>query len=477
MKHKQIASLLGVAIALVMLCSFATGGTATIGAAPVNTMIMASEADSEEDFVANSARISSMDVVLGTDGRIEAIVSAVVDNPLLERLRGLDCYVTFGGVKRQMTDDTGFIGRIVSDFLITKRFYLTDVGVIENGAQLEAVAKWQARRYPWSSWANQADKIGQKIFNIVDDDADAPNVQIEFSNINGNPLNDGVDDPLQFFAWTVIDPSGVSTGVYFIHDGDYTSPILLTESNDNPLVGSYELPQEIGTWQVMIVATDRDNDRPGDTSTRIAYSDIVTVTDDDTTVDITDLSATATMADVTITFTDVDYSGIASVDSVSVDGVPVTFSTSVDGTAWTVSFPNAWILELGTHHVELVITDADNDLPNDAATASFDTTFTITGDMVVGWTDAKLDELKSIVLSATGWKNKNNQIPMINKIEAVIKMKEAGNYAAAIEKLTNDILPKLTGKWIEDSWGFEALIDQILAGLNVLVSSTPVIRA
>lgn len=465
---KRILPLLAASVTILMLVSFASGNTAVALGGTSNNNISVSSSEIEEDE-GNSAKITSFDVITSTDGLVSVVISAIVTNPILERMVDMRAYLVYSGIEVLMNNAQ----KDKTSFSIVMTSYTENVARL-GYAEIWVVVDWtKGGKTQQSNW-----NYG---ITITDDDISAPNVQIEFTNANGNPLTDGVDDPLQAFAWSVADPSGFDAGVYLIHDGG--TPVLVDASYTNNFpyadAGTYELPQEIGTWQLKVVASDLDSDRAFDGSARVSYSDIITVIDDDVSVDIINLSATASADLITITFTDVDYSGINTVGDIIVDDFEYIFdySVSVDGSEWAITFSNIFILDIGLHSVGMIVTDADDDRPYDHVNEDFFTTFEITEPLVIEWADAKLDELKSLVLSAGGWNNKNNPNAMVNKIDAVIAMKECGEYEEAIEKLVHDIFPKLTGKWIVDTYGFEELIDSILSGLEALVSSTPIIRA
>lgn len=465
MKKNKMKLVLGTALVIMAAFSFASYGSAMPQGSTLDNEIAISS-DSEEE--SNTPRISSWDLVLSTDDRIEIVYSIVPGLPG-ETLVSTKSYLIFNGIKTLFTET--FI-LPPSSLLISKRATLVSGQINGIGsAKMFIEATWRFLGIERTSFLPNINGI---TFTIVDDDNDAPIVETGIYPSDTELLD---SDPLPIFWCTAADVSGIFNEVYFVHDEDF---IPLEDSDNNPFAGTYflgDFPLYIGTWQLLIVSSDRDTDRANDWKTTTAGSPVVTITDDDTTVDISDLSATATTTDVMVTFTDIDYSGIGMVEHVIVDGSVVPFMATDYGSWWEVTFMNAWVPVIGTHEVELVIMDADSDREEDFSVATFTTTFDITEPMVIEWTDEKLDDLKAMVeYVTTGWKNKNNHNAMINKIDAVIKMKENGCYVEAIEKMTDDIAPKLTGKWIDGSHWFSPLIDQILDGLNTLAySEGPVI--
>jgi hypothetical protein len=213
--------------------------------------------------------------------------------------------------------------------------------------------------------------------------------------------------------------------------------------------------------------------------------------DDDTSVDISNLDIVHNLNMVNVSFTDIDASTIASCDWVKVDGEIVFF----DYVKGMINFTNIWSLEMGNHLVEFQLTDADNDWIGDVSTQVFSIDLEITEADVVAWIDFELEELKTMVMECNCWKsnqgngkcgNNNNhyQKTMINKINEIIALKEAGHYNEALDKLTHDIMPKLVGEkdshghddfkntWVSDPEcmaNFKAQIDPIISAFNLII--------
>lgn len=178
--------------------------------------------------------------------------------------------------------------------------------------------------------------------------------------------------------------------------------------------------------------------------------------DDDSTVDITDLTADTTYEYVTIQFTDVDYSGIASLSNLMVDGNLIgEYTLSVDGNVWTVTMPFTWAINFDVHTATFDLSDSDNDRMGDSATDSFSVTFQLTEQDIVDWADAELEELITMCSECNCWQKKNYQATMINKINEVIALKESGQYAEAYSKLIHDVSPKLTGMKVNGNPDFK----------------------
>lgn len=292
------------------------------------------------------------------------------------------------------------------------------------------------------------------------------------------------------FSVTIGDDDTTAPVILWTYNGDYTDgnsgSIIVSAFDASGLLvdpsGEYAVPNELGTYVFEFTAIDADMDREGDVlSTTISVS--ITIVDDDTNVDIAGLSISHTLNFVTINFVDIDLSGITSCDWVMVDGNYVAFTYS-DG---TISFANIWNLQMGNHQIYFQLTDGDNDRLNDATSAIFSIVLTITEYDVVAWADAELEELIQMCMDCDSWLKKNGEKTIINKINEVIALKEAGKYMEAYNKLLHDIKPKLTGVKVDElgnsfgkpdfknAWvsqgcfaAFNAQINSILAALHLL---------
>ncbi len=119
----------------------------------------------------------------------------------------------------------------------------------------------------------------------------------------------------------------------------------------------------MGSYKITITATDNDNDRTlqSDSLTSVVSFSRMIVDDDIESPIISDITVENTLQNVIVTLTATDLSGIASFD-LTIDAIPVIpINQSQLGDTYTFILKNLWIMEFGTHTVELTVTDADTD--------------------------------------------------------------------------------------------------------------------
>lgn len=238
---------------------------------------------------------------------------------------------------------------------------------------------------------------------------------------SGNyPLDPSIINTPQIFTFTAIDlynnvgHASISITLYdddiinptinAIYYGDYTDgnagyiEVIAFDSSGLCIdpSGIYYLNLNIvGIPQIFsFIAVDNDNDRLNDQlSTIITIS--ITLVDDDTTVDITNMSVVKSLLKITVSFVDIDYSGIDMCDWIRVDGELVDFTYVSE----VIEFANNWVFELSLHTIEFQLTDIDNDRYDDATIDIFSIIFEITEDLIKEFLYEKLYDLRCMVVS------------------------------------------------------------------------------
>ncbi len=170
-----------------------------------------------------------------------------------------------------------------------------------------------------------------------------------------------VGTPGQVITWTITDETttrptyGIAVDGSLVATGSWQSGVPVTLPISDLTTGDH-------------VVTITALDGRGSTVTDEVTASVSP--DDDTTVEIANVSCNMTSGNVTLTFEDVDISGITRVDWVAVNGTRVQhFTTSTNGTRWTVTWANN--CTRGNYTVTFGITDGDNERPGDVATAAF----------------------------------------------------------------------------------------------------------
>jgi len=233
-------------------------------------------------------------------------------------------------------------------------------------------------------WDNDNDGWGEdrmeytttKEFEVVDDDILGPDIDYPYTG-------DGTDGNSGAFEVTASDPSGLSV--------DPT--------------GTYPVPNSLGTHEIPIVATDDDNDRPGDNSTTTLVLSQQIVDDDIDKPYIENLMTTVDHLWVNISFTAIDDlqllgdgdEGLSNI-SVYLDGKQrYTGSSPSYETAFDLSFPNDWIWMPGSYEIIIYLMDADDDRPSDSLLTMICWQFEITLDLMYQYVMWLCEEMNNYI--------------------------------------------------------------------------------
>ncbi|MFW9850561.1 MAG: hypothetical protein ACFFF4_15625, partial [Candidatus Thorarchaeota archaeon] len=193
---------------------------------------------------------------------------------------------------------------------------------------------------------------------------------------------DGTDQSPGYFAWAISDSDDGIGGdadsgfseiqiiiAYTSHDGlsDYALTLPASES------GEWYLPSDLGTYSISILARDNDDDRTLalDSLTAMMSTEQEIVDDDTEPPILTDLMISETDSLIIISFNASDYSGISDVD-IQFDGksfVPVATIMIDDSYTYKYSKDLFFELGIGSHLLEIYLTDGDTDRANDQLTS------------------------------------------------------------------------------------------------------------
>jgi hypothetical protein len=279
---------------------------------------------------------------------------------------------------------------------------------------------------------------------ILDDDTTPPEITIDYSGSQ----TDG--DP-GYWNVSVCDPeSGIEHIQVFI-DG------ILNGTSE----GVYNVPNSLGVHNIFVYAINADFDRGFiDQEFNTSLKQVSIIDDDITPPSFNDVSILKDPHHVNISLITFDDTGIDIV-SVYVDDEPIhIYLPAPSETQFEFSFINEWIMELGTHEIIIVLTDADNDRVDDSLTEFWNGTFEITIEDVLQYVNWELDNLIQIIqnIPHDAWNNPvdSHTRSMDNKLNALNHMIDTLDFLDAYNKLLHDIKPKLTGLKEDeygDSWG------------------------
>ncbi len=229
--------------------------------------------------------------------------------------------------------------------------------------------------YKWELYAldNDQDRPDDQLssyksqeFTIIDDDTTPPCIDISYmgGNTDGNPGT--------WMVTAIDEESEIDTIKVQIDDGQ---PFEIISGS------AIDVPNSLGIHTIMVEAINGDLDRGTIDQESTITSDSQIIVDDDT------IHPTVTNLIIEDNFLNVQVALDASDDSTGDDEGISNIDIFVDGelilnyvstpfeTSFNFEFSNDWIMEFGTHKVEIQVTDADDDRPADSLTTIVNSTF------------------------------------------------------------------------------------------------------
>ncbi|MCP4762193.1 MAG: hypothetical protein GY870_10455 [archaeon] len=136
------------------------------------------------------------------------------------------------------------------------------------------------------------------------------------------------------------------------------------------------------------------------------------------------------------------------------DPTEISFSLVINDTH------GKWFIENGNHNIRIEITDADDDVPNDALKSSYTSSFETTLEDMHKYVLWKIENLKQKINESSDdyWRNpvSNLKNTMESKIDLSYTFLIFNEYDGAYSKFLHDIKPKLTGLKTDENeieWG------------------------
>ena len=252
------------------------------------------------------------------------------------------------------------------------------------------------------------EELSLKYLKYIMPDAQVYSDVFYFLEINGEQRRYETDGNPGYFEWNIFDlddgvggdgDSGFSeiaiTVYYESTEGLPNEEYVLSPSE----AGSWVLPPYLGSYTITIFARDNDDDRTlivdSLTTIIIQYQNIID--DDVNPPELSNLLITDDIHEICISFNAVDWSGIEYIQ-ILIEGELITpIAQSQVGDLYTYTLANQWILKDDIYGVEIVVTDADNDRPNDALTSSILGSFEISLNEMYDFVDWQLEVLKEYV--------------------------------------------------------------------------------
>ena len=256
------------------------------------------------------------------------------------------------------------------------------------------------------------------LIKIADDDTTTPLIDIVYSG----PHTDG--DPGSWIV-TASDPeSGIHAIQVFI-DG------VLAGS----AVGMYDALNSLGPHNISVYAINADLDHGAIDQESSTEIDTIFISDDDINPpEFSNFDIVSTPVDVTLNFNvtnevEGDDWGLSNINIFIDDDLILNITPDSTETHFSFTFDyldGDWFIQFGTHEIRVVITDNDDDLPNDALTSSNIGTFETTQDAMMVYIIWELGELKDYIENALPYCFSR---PLINSIiRSQCKVQKALDY-------------------------------------------------
>ncbi len=227
------------------------------------------------------------------------------------------------------------------------------------------------------------------LIKIVDDDTTAPLIDIVYSG----PHTDG--DPGSWNVFASDPESGIHAIQVFI-DG------VLAGSAE----GIYDAPNSLGSHNISVYAINADLDHGTIDQESNTETDTVFISDDDINPpEFSNFNIVITPVDVTIHFNvtnevEGDDWGLSNIKIFIDDDLILNDTPDSTETHFSFTFDyldSDWFIQYGIHEIRVEITDADDDLPNDALTSSNIGTFETTQDAMMVYIIWELNELEDYI--------------------------------------------------------------------------------
>ncbi len=237
--------------------------------------------------------------------------------------------------------------------------------------------------------------------SIIDDDTIEPVISISYSG-------DGTDGCPGHFEWVV---SNVDDGIGGDHDSGFSNielKVLYVSTEGLPNqeyiltpteIGTWDLPPYLGTYTMIISATDNDDDRTlilDSLTTKLEmYEEIID--DDVDPPELSDLEIEAGIFEINISLNVIDWSGIKAL-TIFINGeITEPIKQKQDGDTYSFIISNQWLFERGYSEVEVFVEDNDEDRPNDSLISFISGSFKNVLFQMYEYVDWQLEELQIFI--------------------------------------------------------------------------------
>ncbi|MGB5912593.1 MAG: hypothetical protein WBH31_15480 [Promethearchaeia archaeon] len=357
------------------------------------------------------------------------------------------------------TTDRSGISEVLVDFMgiiytadLCNDLYITTIpNPVLLGEYNFTVIVWDADNDRFDNNNVNIDKLSTTqlcYFNVIDDDIINPSIiDVIYDSIifdSTYELNIEVN---------AIDASGISEVLV-----DFMGSIYPAYLYNDLYIANIPNPIFLGEYNFTIIVWDADNDRfdynnvniDRLSSTQLCSFNVID--DDILHPELSNLMIIDDILELNIAFTGLDDSsgddqGLSEIYIFVDDELILPYNPSPTEFLFEFSLPNNWIMQFGTHHVNIMAYDADDDRIDDSLLSSIEGTFEITFDEMEEFVIWEINQLIEKILESPDdhWQKKNSKSTMCNKLNELKYLILSHNFEEAYDKLLHDIKPKLTG--------------------------------
>jgi len=236
---------------------------------------------------------------------------------------------------------------------------------------------------------------------IDDDDSRAPEISLFYTG-------KGLDNDPGSFSWEITDLddniggdhdtgfSNIDIRIFYVSSEGLPDQVFTPPPVNS---GTWNLPPYIGTYTIVISATDNDNDRTlviDSLTTEVEKAQDV-IDDDVDPPELSDLEIEAGIFEINISLAVKDWSGIK-VITIFINGEIIEPIKKIqDGDTYFFTVSNQWLFERGYSEVEVFVEDNDDDRPNDALISSISGSFKNVLYQMYEYVDWQLEEIQIFI--------------------------------------------------------------------------------
>jgi len=278
---------------------------------------------------------------------------------------------------------------------------------------------------------------------IDDDDSRAPMISLFYTG-------KGLDNDPGSFSWEITDLdddiggdhdtgfSNIDIRIFYVSSQGLPDQVF-TPPSDN--IGTWNLPPYIGTYTIVISATDNDNDRTlviDSLTTELEIAQDI-IDDDVDPPELSNLEIETGLFEINISLTAIDESGIKAIKILINGEVVDPIEQIQEENYYFFTVLNQWVFERGYSEVEIIVEDSDSDRLTDSLVSSICGSFKNPLYQMYEYVDWQIEELKDFIEENLYSKVSDRIVKKLSQAQEMLNeafdLVENGNITAGLEKV------------------------------------------